>query len=110
MVSHDSLHDVTRLPISNMFLMISHTSLSFSSSLIHLPDYSLPSPARGSLVVFQFSWHKPNYVNPKLNFTNLLKEEQYFLEKLSNLENFRFEEDLKINGKRVRCAKVISNI
>ena len=57
MMSHDSLHDITssRLPISNMFLMISRTSLSFSSSLIHLPDYSLPSPARGSLVVFQFS-------------------------------------------------------
>ena len=54
--------------------------------------------------------YKPNYVNPKLNFTNLLKEEQSFLEKLSNLENFRFEEDLKINGKRVRCAKVLSNI
>ena len=52
--------------------------------------------------------YKPNYVNPKLNFTNLLKEEQSFLEKLSNLEDFRFEEDLKINGKRVRCAKVFN--
>ena len=45
---------------------------------------------------------------PKLKFSNLLREEQEFLTKLANLDKFNFEQDFKVNGKRVRDAKVIN--
>ena len=43
----------------------------------------------------------------QLNFTNLLKEEQLFLDKIAQMESFNFEEDFKFKGKRVRDSKVM---
>ena len=42
----------------------------------------------------------------QLKFSNLLKEETIFLKKLTNLEKFNFESDFKVNGRRIRDAKV----
>ena len=46
----------------------------------------------------------------QLKFSNLLKEETIFLKKLTNLEKFNFESDFKVNGRRIRDAKVCSYV
>ena len=43
----------------------------------------------------------------QLNFTNLLKEQHLFLDKLTQMESFNFEEDFKFRDKRVRDSKVV---
>ena len=41
-----------------------------------------------------------------MKFSNLLREEEFFLNKLKNLEHFNFESDFKVNGLRVSSVKV----
>ena len=41
-----------------------------------------------------------------LKFSNLLEEEELFLNKLKKLEHFNFEPDFKVNGLRVSGVKV----
>ena len=41
-----------------------------------------------------------------LKFSNLLREEEIFLNKMKKLEKFNFESDFKINGKKVCDVKV----
>ena len=41
-----------------------------------------------------------------LTFSNLLEEEELFLNKLKKLERFNFEPDFKVNGLRVSGVKV----
>ena len=50
---------------------------------------------------------KEKRVKTQLNFANLLKEEQLFLDKLIQMESFNFEEDFMFKDKRVRDSKVI---
>ena len=53
----------SRLPVSNMFTLISrrdvHISPASASSLLHLDDFSLPSPLKCPVVTFQFSAPPP---------------------------------------------------
>ena len=42
-----------------------------------------------------------------LKFSNLLREEEIFLNKMKKLEKFNFESDFKINGKKVCDVKVV---
>ena len=50
---------------------------------------------------------KEKRVKTQLNFANLLKEEQLFLDKLIQMESFNFDEDFMFKDKRVRDSKVI---
>ena len=43
-----------------------------------------------------------------LKFSNLLQEEEIFLNKIKKLEKFNFESDFKINGKKVSDVKVVA--
>ena len=43
-----------------------------------------------------------------LKFSNLLQEEEIFLNKMKKLEKFNFESDFKINGKKVSDVKVVA--
>jgi len=57
MMSHDTLHHVTdaRLPVSNMYFVLSRRSmLPSSSSLVLVPEFELPSLSRCSRVYFRF--------------------------------------------------------
>ena len=60
MMSHDTLHDVlsSRIPVSNMFILVSKRN-SGSSSMISLPEFSLPSSSTCSRVSFNFSFPSP---------------------------------------------------
>ena len=60
MMSHDTLHDVlsSRIPVSNMFILISKKNIN-SSSMISLPEFSLPSSSTCPRVSFNFSFPSP---------------------------------------------------
>ena len=51
--------------------------------------------------------YRPTYAETNLKFSNLLKEETKFLKNLTNLEKFNFENDFKVNGRRVKDCKVV---
>ena len=60
-MANEALQDrlTTKIPVSNMFTVISRRNLIPSSDLLHLPDYSLPVTSRSSRVRFQFSFPPP---------------------------------------------------
>ena len=65
-MSHQTLHDVTssKLPVSNVFILVSKRSSSLiSSSMIDVPDFSLPPPSRCPRVVFKFKLPEPEPVS-----------------------------------------------
>ena len=46
----------------------------------------------------------------QLKFSNLLDEEQKFLQRLKTMENFNFEPGFRIKGVAVRDAKVVQSL
>ena len=67
----------SRLPVSNMFTLISrrdvHISPASSSSLLHLDDFSLPSPLKCPVVTFQFSAPPPSAAPASMAATRRLR-------------------------------------
>ena len=65
-MSHKTLHEVTssKLPISNVFILVSRRSSTLSSSsLLDVPDFCLPPPSRCPRVVFKFKFPEPEPVS-----------------------------------------------
>ena len=60
-MANEALQDrlTSKIPVSNIFTVISRRNLIPSSDLLHLPDYSLPVTSRSSRVRFQFSFPPP---------------------------------------------------
>jgi len=56
MMSHETLHQVTdiRLPVSNMYVVLSRRSSCSSTTMVHIPEFELPSLSRCSRVNFKF--------------------------------------------------------
>ena len=67
----------SRLPVSNMFTLISrrdvHISPASASSLVHLDDFSLPSPLKCPVVTFQFSAPPPSAAPASMAATRRLR-------------------------------------